>query len=59
MNLFFYDVDVDYVKYLKQAEKDKRGFTRVPDIEYQNETFLKRSLVVQSFSVANGFSAIL
>jgi hypothetical protein len=37
MNLFFYDVNLDYIKYLKDAEKAKRGFTRVPDIEYQNE----------------------
>jgi protein AbiQ len=36
MNLFFYDVDPDYVNHLKAAEKEKRGFTRVPDIEYQN-----------------------
>lgn len=32
MNLFFYDVE--YVKYLKEAEVSSRGFTRVPDIEY-------------------------
>jgi protein AbiQ len=37
MNLFFYDVDLDYVNHLKAAEKAERGFTRVPDIEYQNE----------------------
>lgn len=34
MNLFFYDVDVEYVKYLKEAEVSSRGFTRVPDINY-------------------------
>ena len=37
MELFFYDVDADYVKYLKATEKAKRGFTRVPDVEYENE----------------------
>lgn len=37
MDLFFYDVDADYVKYLKATEKAKRGFTRVPDVEYENE----------------------
>ena len=37
MNLFFYDVDANYVKYLKAAETAKRGFSRVPDIIYQNE----------------------
>lgn len=37
MNLYFYDVDIDYVKYLKEIEISNRGFTRVPDIEYKNE----------------------
>ena len=37
MDLFFYDVDPEYVKYLKQKEIEKRGFTRVPDVEYKNE----------------------
>lgn len=36
MNLFFYDVDIAYVKHLKDAEISKRGFTRIPDIEYGN-----------------------
>lgn len=34
MELFFYDVDVEYVKHLQAAEIAKRGFTRVPNIEY-------------------------
>lgn len=37
MDLFFYDVDADYVKYLKTTETAKRGFTRVPDVEYKND----------------------
>lgn len=37
MDLFFYDVDADYVKHLKTTETAKRGFTRVPDVEYKNE----------------------
>lgn len=37
MQLFFYDVDADYVKYLKKEETSKRGFTKVPNIEYENE----------------------
>ena len=37
MDLFFYDVDTDYIEYLKSAEKAKRGFTRVPDVKYENE----------------------
>lgn len=51
MDLFFYDVDVDYVKYLKKAETDKRGFTRVPDIEYQNEKKMVCGVVLE----INGF----
>lgn len=51
MNLFFYDVDVDYVKHLKKAETDKRGFTRVPDIEYQNEKKMVCGVVLE----INGF----
>lgn len=51
MDLFFYDVDVDYVKYLKKSEMDKRGFTRVPDIEYQNEKKMVCGVVLE----INGF----
>lgn len=47
MDLFFYDVDVDYVKYLKKFEMDKRGFTRVPDIEYQNEKKMVCGVVLE------------
>lgn len=32
--LDFYFVDKDYVNYLKQAEIEKRGFSRVPNVEY-------------------------
>jgi protein AbiQ len=35
--LGFYDVDKEYVKYLKKVETDKRGFTCMPDVEYQGE----------------------
>ena len=34
--LKFYLVDYDYVKYLQQAEMEKRGFSRVPNVEYSN-----------------------
>lgn len=51
MNLFFYDVDVEYVKYLKEAEVSSRGFTRVPDIEYQNERKMVCGVVLE----INGF----
>lgn len=32
--LNFYTVDLAYVDYLKKAETDKRGFSRVPNMEY-------------------------
>lgn len=47
MNLFFYDVDTDYVKYLKAAEKAKRGFTCVPDVEYKNERKMVCGVVLE------------
>ncbi|MBD5526517.1 MAG: type III toxin-antitoxin system ToxN/AbiQ family toxin [Lachnospiraceae bacterium] len=47
MNLFFYDVDVDYVRYLKTSEITNRGFTRVPDIEYQNEKKMVCGVVME------------
>ena len=34
LKLSFYDVDKDYIKYLKQIEVNARGFTCVPDMEY-------------------------
>ena len=49
MDLFFYDAD--YVKYLKAAEKTKRGFTRVPDVEYENE----RKMVCGAVLEMNGY----
>lgn len=47
MNLFFYDVDPDYVRYLKKAELAERGFTRVPDVEYQNERKMVCGVVLE------------
>ncbi|WFA07920.1 type III toxin-antitoxin system ToxN/AbiQ family toxin [Tissierella sp. Yu-01] len=35
--LSFYDVDKEYINYLKQEEIKRRGFTKVPNIEYKNE----------------------
>lgn len=34
MALSFYDIDKEYVKYLQEGERNERGFTRVPNIEY-------------------------
>ena len=36
-NLNFYDVDKEYIKYLKNIEIQNRGFTHVPDMEYKGE----------------------
>ena len=47
MDLFFYDVDADYVKYLKTTETAKRGFTRVPDVEYKNERKMVCGVVLE------------
>ena len=33
-DLNFYTVDLDYVRFLKEAEIIKRGFSRVPDMDY-------------------------
>lgn len=47
MDLFFYDVDPEYVKYLKQKEIEKKGFTRVPDVEYKNERKMVCGIVLE------------
>ncbi len=51
MNLFFYDVDTKYVNYIKKVELEKRGFTRVPDIEYANGKKMVCGVVLE----VNGF----
>ena len=35
--LNFYTVDLRYVDYLKNAEQGKRGFSRVPNMDYGAE----------------------
>ncbi len=35
--LNFYTVDLGYVALLKSAEQEKRGFSRVPDMDYGNQ----------------------
>lgn len=32
--LNFYTVDLQYVNFLKEAEKGKRGFSRIPNMDY-------------------------
>ena len=34
--LSFYDVDIDYIEYLKTEETKYRGYTKVPNIRYEN-----------------------
>lgn len=38
MGLSLYYVDNKYIKYLQETEKDTRGFTHVPNMEYTNRT---------------------
>ena len=33
-DLNFYTVDLNYVRFLKNAEQEKRGVSRVPDLDY-------------------------
>lgn len=43
MKFAFYDVNLDYIAYLKQYETEQRGFTRVPNVQYasgNNKFFL-------------------
>lgn len=47
MELFFYDVNPEYVMYLKKKEMESRGFTRVPDIDYQNEKKMVCGIVLE------------
>jgi protein AbiQ len=47
LKLFFYDVDPDYVTYLKNIEKNKRGFTRVPNVIYNNERKMVCGIVLE------------
>lgn len=35
------------MRYLKEAEKAKRGFTRVPDVEYGNERKMVCGVVLE------------
>lgn len=37
MSLSFYNVDKDYIYYLQYMETKKRGFTHVPNMEYENK----------------------
>ncbi len=36
MDLYFYYIDNDYIDFLKKFEKEKRGFTCVPNAQYWN-----------------------
>lgn len=35
--LNFYTVDLGYVEYLKKSEQEKRGFSRIPNMDYGNQ----------------------
>lgn len=36
MKIAFYNVDLDYIDYLKKFESAHRGFTRVPNVQYRS-----------------------
>lgn len=40
-NLNFYNVDLEYVRFLKNAEQERRGFSRIPDLDYGPNRKLK------------------
>ena len=40
-------MDPDYVTYLKNIEKNKRGFTRVPNVIYNNERKMVCGIVLE------------
>jgi len=49
--LSFYDVDNDYISYLKTVEIEARGFTHVPDMEYDGRQKFLCGVVLE----VNGF----
>lgn len=50
--LNFYDVDKDYVKWLQNKEKEARGFSCVPNMEYSNR---QPKFVCGIVKIINGF----
>ncbi len=46
-NLNLYDVDKDYILFLQEAETQHRGFTRVPNMEYEGEQKFLCGIVLQ------------
>lgn len=36
MKIAFYNVDLNYIDYLKKFESAHRGFTRVPNVQYRS-----------------------
>lgn len=36
MQINFYNVDLKYIEFLKKYETERRGFTRVPNVNYQS-----------------------
>ncbi|MCI7797332.1 MAG: type III toxin-antitoxin system ToxN/AbiQ family toxin [Mollicutes bacterium] len=47
MSLKFYEVNIDYVNLLKEKEKEKRGVTKIPNIEYENSNKFLCGVVMQ------------
>lgn len=36
MKICFYNVDLSYIDYLKKYESEKKGYTRVPNVQYKS-----------------------
>jgi len=55
--LDFFDIDVEYINFLKRSEEEVRGFSRVPDVIYhmQNGTEIRKFMCGVAFE-RNGFS---
>lgn len=43
----FYYIDIDYIKFLQQYEKEKRGITKVPNITYKERNKFAFGAVLQ------------
>lgn len=55
MKIAFYNVDLEYIDYLKQYETSVRGFTRVPNVNYRSGN---NEAVTTSFSMGR-FSTLI
>lgn len=53
MDIIFYNVDLEYIEFLKKFEVQRRGFTRVPNVNYHsgnNKFFYGAVLIVNGIN---------